>query len=175
VSFISSGTIMDALKARLQALHLVGSSGDPLFQLVEFYRVSDITRAFQDLYFTKHRVCFIVPVNFSHANQRGRHMLTSNRELTVDLLIGDRSLETGKAATAALVGGANNVGVMEMAERIIDDFFTTPLALSDVAVEPDEGAPLAITSEEKPNDPGRVCWVQTLHLRAGMARCNVTV
>jgi hypothetical protein len=174
MSFHTSSNIMDVLKARLETVPLQEEvpAGEKLFQLVAYYRASDIGRAFQELYITKNRVCLIVPVNFRHSNDRTRNLLVSVRHLTVDLLIADRSFD--KAATAALTGGANNVGVMEMAERVIDDFFTTPLAISDVAVEPDEGAPLLITSEERPNDPGRVCWVQTIHLRAGSARCGVT-
>jgi len=146
-------------------------AGEKLFQLVEYYRASDIARAFQDLYITKQRVCLLVPVSFRHNSDRDRLRLVTVRHVTVDLLIGDRSFDKG--ATAALTGGANNVGVIEMAERIVDDFFDTPLALDDVAVEPDAGAPLLLTSEDKPNDPGRVCWVQTLHLRAGLRRAAV--
>lgn len=172
MSFLSSATVMDAVKARVEALYLVGSSGEKLFQLVSYYRASDIARAFGDLYITKNRVCLIVPVGVGHTNDRGRHMLSSTRGLTLDLLFGDRSFDKG--ATAALTGGANNVGVMEMAERVIEDFFTTPLALSDVAVEPGEGAPLILTNEDLPNDPGRVCWVQTVDLRAGSARGGIT-
>lgn len=174
MSFHASGTIMDALKVRLEAIPLVEGNvgGEKLFQQVAFYRASDIARAFQDLYITKQRICLIVPVNFRHTNDRTRNLLLSVRHLTVDLLIGDRSFDKG--ATAALTGGANNTGVMEMVERVIDDFFDTPPDISDVAVEPDEGAPLILTSEDHPNDPGRVCWVQTLRLRAGSARCGIT-
>lgn len=174
MSFHATATVLDALKLRLEGIPLVigDTGGEKLFQLVAYYRASDIASAFEQLYITKNRICLIVPVNFRHTNDRERNRLFTTRELTVDLLIGDRSFD--KAANAALVGGENNVGVIEMTERIIDDLFDTPLALDDVAVEPDEGAPLIVTSDAKPNDPGRVCWVQTLRLRAGLRRCAVT-
>lgn len=169
MSFHSTATVIDALKARLTALPIDSESpAAKVFQQVEFYRASNIARAFQDLYVTKDRVCFIVPVNFRHTNDRDRNRIVSVRTLTVDLLIGDRSFDKG--AMAALTGGMRNMGVIEMAERIVDDFFDTPLDLADVAIEPDEGAPLLLTSEEKPNDPGRVCWVQTMHMRVGLRR-----
>lgn len=171
MSFHSTSSIIVALKSRLEALPLdpQAPSGEKLFQLVAYYKASDMARAFADLYIAKDRVCLIVPVGFRHSNDRDRLMLKSVRELTVDLLIGDRAFDKG--AMGAFTGTA---GVLEMAERIIDDFFATPLALVDCQPEPEEGAPLLLSSDDKPNDPGRVCWIQTLRLRAGLSRAAVT-
>lgn len=173
MSFHSANTLMDALKARLESLPLDVNTpaGEKLLQRVEYFGTSDIQRAFEQLYFTQQRLALIVPVRIGHTNDRDRLRLVSVRSLTVDVLFGDRSFDKG--STAALVGGAKNVGVIEMNERTIDSLFETPLALDDVICEPGEGAPLLITNEQKPNDPGRVCWVQTLTLRAGMRRAVV--
>ena len=170
MSFYPTATIIAALKARLEAMPLDAGqpAGPKLFELVAYYKASDIARAFADLYIAKDRVCLIVPVGFRHFNDRDRLMIKTSRELTVDLLIGDRAFDKG--AMTAFTGPA---GVLEMAERIIDDFFATPLDLADCQPEPEEGAPLLLTSDERPNDPGRVCWIQTLRLRAGLSRGSV--
>jgi hypothetical protein len=173
MSVHTTESILDTLKTRLESLPLVVGEvgGEKLFQLVTYYRTSDIARAFEELYFTKDRVCIIVPVRFAHRNDRERNRLLSVREITVDLLLADRSFDKG--ATAALTGGARNVGVVAMAERVIDSCLTTPLDLSDGIVEPDEGAPLVVTNDQRPNDPGRQCWVQTIRIRAGLMRAAV--
>lgn len=172
MSFRTTIEIMDALKERIAALTKPNST-EALFEKVDFYKSSDIGRAFSDLYFTENRVCLIVPVNFRHTNQRDRLLLMSERYLTVDLLLADRSFEKG--AQPAVTGDSETIGVVRMAEIIIDDFFDNPLALDDVAVEPDEGAPLLLTKDEVPNDPGRASWIQTLNLRSGMRRANVSI
>lgn len=171
MSFHTTSAILAALKTRLEALPLdtAQPAGAKLFQLVSYYKASDIARAFADLYIAKDRICLLVPVAFRHVNDRDRLRMLTVRDLTVDLLIGDRAFDKG--AMDAFTGSG---GVIEMAERIVDGFIETPLALADCAVEPEEGAPLLLTSDDKPNDPGRVCWVQTLRLRAGLKRGPVT-
>ena len=170
MSFRPTSDIIAALQARLEALPLDAGvpAGEKLFQVVAVYRESDLGRAFQDLHAVKQRLCFIVPISIEHDNQVDRQRLLSVRTLGVDLLFGDRSFEKG--ATAALIGGARNVGVIEMAERVIDDLFDTPLVLEDVGGTPGEGAPLILTREDLPNDPGRVAWIQSFTFRAGLRR-----
>lgn len=170
--FTHTNDLIEALMERLKSLKLDAANapaGEALFQRVGAFGANRLVEAMKSVFAAEQRVCFIVPGGDGHSNQRDRNLLFSQRNTRIALLIADRSMDADK--TAALVGGRNNLGILTMKDRVIDDLMANPFNALDMAFEPGDGEPLLITDQEKSaNNVGRECWLQWLGAYAGSAR-----
>ena len=175
MAYLSFLTVLDALKTRLASLPLdpADASADPdkLFERVEYYGANDLPQALMDLLVIQQRVCVIVPASWDHQNERDRVMFKSVRTIHLDLYIADRAMTLRDQA--ALVGGAKNLGILAMADRVVTNLAGTIFATPNFVVEPTLGTPVVISSAEKKNLPGREAFLQAVTILAGMIRATV--
>jgi hypothetical protein len=175
MAYLSFLTVLDALKKRLASLPLdpADASADPdkLFERVEYYGANDLPQALMDLLVIQQRVCVIVPASWDHQNERDRVMFKSVRTIHLDLYIADRAMTLRDQA--ALVGGAKNLGILAMADRVVTNLAGTIFATPNFVVEPTLGTPVVISSAEKKNLPGREAFLQAVTILAGMIRSTV--
>ncbi len=170
--FIETITIMEALKARLASLPLDESGGEErLFEVVEYYGAHDLVEALQELIVTKQRVALIVPQGWDHDNQRDGVSMRSVRKTNFDVFFADRAFV--KKTGAGLVGGEKNVGIIAMADRVVANLSAAPFALPELVFEPEDGAPIVLTKDEKKAAPGREAWAQSFSCYAGEVRSAV--
>ena len=166
-------TVLSALKTRLASLPLdpLHPEGDKLFENVAYYGANDLPQALTDLLVIQQRVCVIVPSRWMHKNERDRLLMISTRTIEADLFIADRAMTVRDQA--ALVGGAQNLGILAMADRVVVSLTGTPFTTPDFVVEPQDGSPVVITQADKKNLPGREAWVQAVSILAGRVRSTV--
>ena len=170
MSFVSTLQIMNALKARLEALPHPDAAkalaGEKLFERVFFHENKKLREALRDLTVVKQRVAMIVPSGFSHENIREGRTVRSVRTMTFDLLAADRAWTKG--GHEAVFGGENNVGVLTMGELVINALVETPqLGLPYVTLAPTDGQMIEIADEDVKDVPGRECVVIGYETPAG--------
>lgn len=169
--FIHTTTLIDLLKARLENMKIDAdkpeSPENRLFQRVAVFGAAQLDEAFKATFAAEQRVSFIVPVGDRHPNDRGRLVLTSQRETSLVVLMADRAVNKAKAE--AIVGGPNAIGILEMKDTVIDNLTTVPFSTADLCFAPGEGEPLMIQGEGKTNtgNLGRECWAQRFNVYAG--------
>lgn len=172
--FVRTTDLVAKLQARLESLplHEDTDSSERLFQRVGPFGANRLVAALKAVFATEQRVCFIVPGGDDHSSTRGSTMLRSVRTTKLALLIADRALDTDK--TAALIGGADAVGILTLKDRVIEDLFAHPFTDGDLAFAPTTGEPLVITDADKPaGNLGRECWVQWFSAYAGEAMASI--
>lgn len=175
MSFVRTGDLIATLQARLAALALEpGNPGnaDRLFQRVGAFGANRLSQAMKATFAAEQRVCFIVPGGDKHATTRDRLALRSVRTTALALLIADRAFDSNR--DDALVGGPQNLGILELKDRVIDDLFDSPFTAGDLAFAPGDGEPLIIEGQDKAaGNLGRECYLLWLHAYAGERRVSI--
>ena len=177
--FLHTTDAIALLQERLESLELTSdesqaapSAGKKLFQRVGAFGANRLGEAMRSVFASEQRVCFIVPGGDKHSGARDSLMLRSVRRTSLALLIADKSFDKDK--TAALIGGAQNIGILELKDRVIDSLVTTKFTRADFVLEPGDGEPLVIGDAEKQaGNLGRECWLQWLGCYAGESRCAI--
>ncbi len=166
-SFVKTTDILAALKTQLESLPLPGTTtGEKLFERVEFHENKKLREALQDLVIVKQRVAIIVPGGDSYANLKEGRSVRSVRTSTFDLLLADRAWTKG--GHEAVFGGTKNVGVLTMKDLVVDHFIANPqLDLPWVVLTPTEGAQIEIADADVKDSPGRECFVLAYETPAG--------
>lgn len=163
--YVTTVSILTALKAQLESIDHPTLAGQKLFERVEFHENKNLGEALTDLVVIKQRVAIIVPggssfQNFSEGRSRRRV-----RTKTFDLLIADRAWTKG--GHAAVFGGTNNVGVLTMEDLVVDHLDAhCQLGLAYVELTPEESAHLQLKPAEK-DVPGRECIALSYSTPAG--------
>jgi hypothetical protein len=167
VSFVKTVDILAKLKTALESLPLPGTTtGEKLFERVDFHENKKLREALADLVIIKQRVAIIVPGGDSYTNTKEGRTVRSSRTSRFDLLIADRAWTKG--GHEAVFGGAKNVGVLTMKDLVVDHFVENPqLALPWVVLTPEEGAQIEIADSDVKDSPGRECFVITYSTPAG--------
>jgi hypothetical protein len=159
VSFVKTTDILTAMKAGLESLALPGTTtGEKLFERVDYHENKRLRQALQDLVIIKQRVAILVPGGDQYDNVREGRSIRSARTSTFDLLLADRAWTKG--GHEAVFGGPNNVGVLTMKDLVVDYFVANPqLGLPWVTLTPIEGAQIEIADDQVKDSPGRECYV----------------
>ncbi len=170
MSYVSTVDLLAAVKAALVALAL-DPTGDPqgarLFDAVEFYNLRDPVKALDALFLTQEqRVAFLVAGGDSYqtAGGRDRVSVTSHRDTDFEVLVSDRVWE--KHDPAAVLGGAGNVGVLALKDRVVAALHGQALDLAGVALVPREGG-LMDLFDPRGTEQGRTFWSQQFTTYAG--------
>jgi hypothetical protein len=168
--FVSTSSILAALKTQLEALPhsdpVKAGLGEKLFERVDFHENKKLREALQDLVIVKQRVAIIVPGGQSFQNLKEGRTVRSVRSFSFDLLIADRAWTKG--GRDAVFGGDNNIGVIRMAEDVVNHFIANPqLGLAYVVLQPQEGAEIEIADDQVKDSPGRECYVLNYSTPAG--------
>jgi len=171
MSFLHTTTLLELVKARLEALPLdPAQPGQALSQRVGYFGAKQLGEALEATFAAEDRVCFIVPAGYAHRSTRERTMIVSERTTGLVLLLADRALD--RTRQAALVGGSPAIGVLELVDRVIDDFFATPFEQADLALVPGDGD-LLMLEKGKGQNLGRECWMQHFTAYTGSARAAI--
>lgn len=175
MSFVRTLTLIEAVKTELAALPLPGTTtGELLFERVEFHENKKLREALSDLVIVKQRVAIIVPNGESYETFREGRTRRHVRTTSFDLLLADRAWTKG--GHEAVFGGTRNVGVLTMKDLVIEHFVAHPqLGLPWVALEPVEAALIEIVDAEVKDSPGRECFVVHYATPAGEATSLPTV
>lgn len=161
--FVSTLSIMQALKTVLSALKLPGQDTEPLFELVQFYDSTDIGQAFADLVVSRQkRVCLIIPSRQSFVKGADGDQVTKVAQFMI--IFADTDRKTGQDA---LFGGPKNTGVIAMADEVAKQITGHRLGLPWVCIEPIEGDDLLVYDETKQTDTGRKGWLFVIQTDAG--------
>ena len=177
MSYINTADLLEAVRATLAALPLDAendAAGAKLLDDVRFYNLRDPVKALNELFLTQEqRVCFIVAGGDTYASSGGRDRVsvTSHRETDFELMLCDRVWE--KLDPAAILGGAENVGVLNLKDRAIAALQGQSLALPPVVLLPQEGG-LVDLFDPRGTEQGRSCWVQGFTTYAGRVTTAVT-
>jgi hypothetical protein len=176
MAFFHVHTVLDLLKARLESLLVGGAGSAPLFERVGYFGANDLAKALQETFSSEKSVCFIVPVGARYQNTRERTDLTSVRSIRIVLLIADRSLD--RIHQTALVGGPTNIGIVDMADTVIDSLVNDPFTgQADMVFEPGDGEPIMLSAPAAKGansaNLGRECWAQEVTAFGGIARVAV--
>jgi hypothetical protein len=174
VSFVTTVSILAALKAQLESLPLPGTTtGEKLFERVDFHENKKLREALADLVIIKQRVAIIVPRGDSYENFREGRIIRSKRTSTFDLLFADRAWTKG--GHEAVFGGPKNVGTLVMKDLVVDHFVANPqLDLPWVTLAPIDGAQIEIADPDVKDSPGRECYVLAYETPAGEATITPT-
>jgi hypothetical protein len=166
MAFVRTTKLIALFEERLKSLKIEGSA-EPLFQRVGVFGANQLVAAMRATFASENRVCFIVPGGDTHANsQPDVLMVHSKRNTRIALLIADKAFD--QKSTAALIGGPDNVGILELKDQLIENLTTVPMTLADVAFVPSEGEPMLIEPEHKnAGTAGRECWLQWFTTYAG--------
>lgn len=170
--FVSTHSILAALKTQLEALPhsdpVKAEAGEKLFERVDFHENKKLREALADLTIIKQRIAIIVPGGQSFQNVKEGRTVRSVRSMSFDLLIADRAWTKG--GHEAVFGGDKNIGVIRMAEDVVNHFIENPqLGLPYIVLEPQEGAQIEIADSEVKDSPGRECYVLNYATPAGEA------
>ena len=175
MAFVYTTTLVERLRTRLESLKLeptAQNNQEKLIQRVGAFGANRMAAAMKATFASEQRVVFIVPGGDNHANTRERLMLRSVRTTSFALLIADQAHDAKHEA--ALLGGANALGILTMKDRIIDNLFDEPFTEADLVFAPGDGEPLIIQDSDRPaNNLGRECYLLWLHAYAGERRAAV--
>lgn len=169
MSFIPTLTVLDALKAKLEALQWTpeGGSPEPAFGAVKLFDLSELDTAFEELLVFKQRACFVVLDVERFENEISGSKLLAAQRRTVALLITDR--DYGKRQRA-LEGSATSPGVLALKDLVLDPSAEVlGLITEGVVCEPGAGGFLELKSDARDRNPGRICYEQDLELSGGDA------
>ena len=168
--YVPTLSILTALQTFLAALPhpdaARAQAGDKLFERVELHENKKLKEALKDLTVVKQRVALIVPGGDSYQNFREGRATRSVRTTALDVLVADRAWTKG--GHEAVMGGANNVGVIRMKDLVTNALAESPqLGLPYVVLAPTDGAMITIANEDIKDTPGRECWVTAFETPAG--------
>lgn len=174
MSFVSTLSILAALKAELEAILLPGGApGEKLFERVDFHENKKLREALADLVIVKQRVCIVVPGGDTYDNTREGRTVRSVLTQSFDLLVADRAWTKG--GHEAVFGGTKNLGVLRMKDAVRDHLLAHPqLGLPYVVLTPQEGAHIEIADSDAKDSPGRECFVLSYSTPAGEATISPT-
>lgn len=175
MSFVPTVSILNALKAQLEAIALPGGQpGEKLFEKVDFHENKKLREALADLVIVKQRVAIIVPGGDGYVNTREGRTVRSVRTSMFDVLIADRAWTKG--GHEAVFGGPKNVGVLTMKDLVVNHLIAnSQLGLPYVVLQPEEGAQIEIADPDVKDSPGRECWVQNYTTPSGEEVITPTV
>jgi coenzyme F420-reducing hydrogenase delta subunit len=167
MSYVDTKTILDALKTQLESILLPGtSSGEKLFERVDFHENKKLREALKDLTIIKQRVAIIVPEGDDYKNIKEGRTIRSERSTSFVILVADRAWTKG--GYDAVFGGTNNVGVLAMKDLVVKDLVAScQLGLPYVILQPVEGAQIEIADADVKDSPGRECYVLSYVTPAG--------
>ncbi len=166
-------TVLDALKAKIEALQWVPAAGaaEAAFQKVALFDMSDLETALQELLIFDGRVCVIVLVSEQFENGAGGGLKLIMRQLRhVSLLIADRDYGNRQNA---LTGSETSPGVLALKDLVLSGqvlgLLTSgaPAVSLGITVTPTQGAFVRLVDQTRENLAGRLCWEQDLELRGG--------
>jgi len=175
--FVSTLTLLNAVKTALEALPHTDPAqaalGVKLFERVDFHENKKLREALTDLTIIKQRVAIIVPGGQSFQNERQARTVLSKRSFSFDLLIADRAWT--KAGRDAVFGGEKNIGVIRMADEVLNAFIANPqIGLPYVVLQPEDGAQIEIADSDVKDSAGRECYVLNYSTPAGEAVISPT-
>lgn len=157
---IASKTVVDALATRIRDME--DARGERLFQTVESYQRADLREALLKLVAVRDRVGVLVPAGIKYESKREGNTLLVAKVIDVLVMVADRDLVDRRAAA---LGSDDITGAMAMAEKIAEELMGHDLGIRGVWVEPGEGEPILISSEDQKALGGREGWSQTLTVR----------
>lgn len=173
MAYVTTGSILSALKTQLAAIAHPTAAGEKLFERVDFHENKKLREALTDLTITKQRVAIIVPGGDTYETYLEGRTRRSVRTSTFDLLIADRAWTKG--GHNAVFGGPSNIGILTMKDLVVDHLVANPqLDLPYVVLTPEEGAQIEIADEQVKDSPGRECYVLNYSTPAGEQILNPT-
>lgn len=164
--FVPTLSIFTALRTALLEIPHPTLAGQPLFEAVIFHENKQLAEALRDLVVVKQRVAVIVHAGDLHENTREGRSVRSARTTSLDILIADRAWTKG--GHEAVVGGANNVGVIRMKDLVAAHLVARcQLGLPEVVLMPGECGAITLADEQVKDSPGRECYVFNYETPAG--------
>lgn len=164
--FVPTLSILGALQAQLLSIPHPTLPGEKLFEAVIMHENKRLAEALRDLTVIKQRVAMIVPGGDLYENLREGRGVRSERTSSFDLLLADRSWTKG--GHEAVVGGANNIGVIRMKDLVVQHFVANcQLGLPEVVLTPTEAAHITLADDDVKDTPGRECFVVAYETPAG--------
>ncbi|AHF94216.1 hypothetical protein OPIT5_08335 [Opitutaceae bacterium TAV5] len=174
--YIATLDIMQAVKASLATLRIDPADPEsaPLFETIDMHINKKLKEALKNLLILDQRVCLIVPGGENYENIKEGRTIRSEKDITFDLLIADRDwAEKGHDAT---FGGPENIGILRMADRVVEHFLETPqLGMPYVCIVPTAMRPIDVPADDVKDSPGRECYVINYESPAGSAILTPTV
>lgn len=164
---IASKTVVDALAGRIRDME--DARGDLLFQTVESYQRADLREALLKLVAVRDRVCVLVPAGITYESRGEGPSLIVGKSIEVLVMVADRDLADRRAAA---LGSDDITGAMAMAEKIAEELMGHDLGTRGVWVEPGEGEPILISSDDQKAMGGREGWSQTLKVKVPGSRAT---
>ena len=164
---ISTKTVVDALAGNISDME--DSRGERLFQTVETYQRVDLREALLKLVAVRDRVAVLVPSGITYESRHEGNTLIVGKVIEVLVMVADRDIADRRAAA---LGSDDITGAMAMAEQIAEGLMGHDLGTRGVWVEPGEGEPILITSEDQKAMGGREGWSQTLKIKVPGSRAT---
>lgn len=177
MSFIKTVPLLQAVKARLEAMTV--ADGDPtlLFDDVELYHTPEMGSAIKRLILSTSKICLIVPSGDDYESTGAADYVHTTATLEFDLLFADRVYSTTKN-TAAIFGGASNVGVVPMKDRVLELLHGAAVGLTGVVLTPLAGSFVTVKDDQDPklkDTPGRESYIATWTTWAGEQSASTSV
>ncbi len=159
--------LLAALKTRLLALDHPTLTGEKLFEVVAYHEDKNLAEALEELIITKSRVCLIVPAGDRFERRKEGRIINVDRYSSLDLVFADKAYTKG--GQDAAFGGTKNVGVVAMADLVIEKLGETPqlTGLRWCSLEPTDGAFLTLAADEQKKATGRQAYVLNYETPSG--------
>ena len=173
MSFVPTLSILTALRTAILALQLPSSFADvpdypKAFTTVEIWGVVDLVRAIEDMKIFDDRFCLIIASNENYDDETKGRVVTTQRDIEVELLFADRNYGS---ENLALVGEAGvSPGVLVLKDLLVEKLTGANLGLPNVALIPASGGPFTLSGKVQDALAFRETWNQTFKTSAGLVR-----
>ena len=178
MAFTNTLTVLNALKAKLEALQWTpqGGPAEAAFKRVDLFDISEIETAIEELFVFKDRVCFVVLDSEHFDNEAATSTkVISKMTRSVALLIADRNY--GKRQKA-LIGTDASPGVLGLKDIVLNGDDSGPdssvIGLlkngnTDLRVfcRPVNGVFIRLQDKKRENLAGRIVYEQDIEIRGG--------
>jgi hypothetical protein len=177
MAFTNTLTVLNALKAKLEALQWTPQAGpaEAAFKRVDLFDISEIETALEELFVFKDRVCFVILDSEHFDNEATTSTkVISKMTRSVALLIADRNY--GKRQKA-LIGTDASPGVIALKDIVLngDDRPDSSVigllrdGVTDLRVycRPVNGVFIRLQDKKRENLAGRIVYEQDIEIRGG--------
>jgi hypothetical protein len=164
--FVSTISILTAVRAHLRGLRMPDAPEENLFHVVEFYDQKDVAEGLARLFkATAKRACLVIPGgdDYDYEKPGDDGIVMARRDTDFSLLITDKTYKPGMPA--AVFGDNATFGILNLKEIVVEKLVAASLGLTGVCIRPGPGSLLEIGGAAE----ARPCWMQTFSTDAGDA------
>jgi|GEM_PF-2659667 hypothetical protein len=158
--------VLNALQAALQAVQW---NNAPAFDKVDFFDMSDLLKALQEVFNFANRVCVIIHDREHFESEKKGNELHVRQTRTVGLIIADRNIGNRKFA---LMGGDpqnKTAGALSLKDAVLNGIIGLLPGQPGILVKPDTGEQMLIQAKVRDELQGRVAFTLQFTLEGGNA------